>query len=67
MTHDPRVASGKGESAFFVLSDMLDNAPDQEQSLQNLLDTMATYANQGHVIGLYYVDQLEVTPWQQPL
>lgn len=64
---DPRVASGKARSGFFVLSDMLDNHPNQEQSLQNLLTSMSQYASQGNVIGLYYVDQLELAIWQKRL
>lgn len=64
---DPLVASGKAQSAVFVLSDMLDNAPDSAGSQQRLVQSIAAYGRQGHVIGLYYVDQLQVAPWRQYL
>ena len=64
---DPRVASGKARSGFFVLSDMMDNHHNREESLQKLLMTMSQYASQGNAIGLYYVDQLELANWKQRL
>jgi hypothetical protein len=67
VSSDPRVANGQAKSAIFVLSDMLDNAPDQAESLRKLLDSFSTYGKQRHVVGLYYVDQLLVAPWRQRL
>lgn len=64
---DVHVVNGKARSAFFVLSDMLDNAPDTEASRDKLLQALATYAKQGHIVGFYFVDQLEVAPWRQRL
>ncbi len=64
---DARVASGQARSAVFVLSDMLDNAPDSQESERRLVQSIAAYGQQGHVVGLYYVDQLLVARWRQQL
>ncbi len=64
---DVHVSNGKAKSAFFVLSDMLDNAPDTEASREKLVQALTAYGKQGHVVGFYFVDQFEVAPWRQRL
>lgn len=64
---EPRVANGKAHSGIFVLSDMDDNAPNRDQTLNDLQTSLAAYAKPTNVIGMYYVDQFAVAGWRQRL
>lgn len=65
---DPRVTSGQAQVGVFVLSDMLDNGPNPEESKQRLTTALSNLGRIDHsVVGLYYVDQLLVAEWRQQL
>ena len=63
----PAIASGKTRSAVFVLSDLLDTAPDPEKSKERLLKSFAAYGHAGGAVGLYWVDQSLVLEWRRQL
>lgn len=63
----PGVASGRTKSAIFVLSDMLENSPNPQESEQRLDSALATYGRRGGVFGIYYCDQLVLPAWRQRL
>ena len=50
------VAHGNAKTIALVLSDMLDNQPDNAASEQRLLDALTRYARRG-AIGFYFCDQ----------
>ena len=64
---EPSIASGNAKSAVFVLSDMVDNGPDTDQSKRKTADALMNYGKQGGVVGLYYVDQMLVPVWRRQL
>ncbi len=59
------VSTGKAKSATLILSDMMDNAPDSDQSEQRLIKAFTSYSNRSGAIGLYYCDQMELVKWRQ--
>jgi hypothetical protein len=61
---DAAVASGQAKPAVFVLSDMVDNGTNTIESERKLKQTLAAYAETGGVMGIYYVDQLQVAAWR---
>jgi hypothetical protein len=63
----PGVANDTTRSAVFVLSDMLDNFPDSEQSKQRLLRSLAAYSQSGGAVGLYWVDSSLLAEWRANL
>ncbi len=67
VARNPRIASGKAKSAVFVLSDMFDTSPDPAAAEQRLMQSLGDYSRAGGAVGLYYVDQSQVTNWQQKL
>ena len=67
ITSDPALASGKAQSAVFVLSDLLDNGANPNKSGQRVNLALAEYARKNGIVGLYYVDQELVLPWRQSL
>jgi hypothetical protein len=64
---EPGVVSGRTKSAIFVLSDMLDNSPNRQESEQRLKHALAAYGRLGGVFGIYYCDQLALPAWRQRL
>jgi hypothetical protein len=64
---DPIVASGKGKSAVFILSDMVDNSAGGSESHGQAVSALVEFAKRGGVIGLYYVDVRLCSPWNQAL
>jgi len=63
----PNISNRKAKSAIFVLSDMLDNAPNPKESERRLVTAFEDYGHLGGVVGMYYVDQLLVTTWSRHL
>jgi hypothetical protein len=57
--HTHSVAQGKAKTIALVLSDMLDNHPDQDASEQQFLDALTRYARRG-AIAFYFVDQYKM-------
>lgn len=64
---DPKVVSGQAQVGVFVLSDMLDNGPNPEESKQRLTTALSGLGRIDCVVGMYYVDQLLVAEWRQQL
>lgn len=64
---DPSVQSGKAKTALFVLSDMLENGPHMEESIERLRGALAAYGKRGGVVGLYYVNSDLVSCWRSEL
>ena len=58
------IRDGKAKSAVLILSDFLENGPDQEKEAKRLLDDLVAYDKLGGVAGMYYVDQLEYGKWR---
>lgn len=63
----PGVASGKSHSAVFVLSDMLENSANPQQSKDRALRALATYARHRGVVGMYWVEHGLVPEWRAQL
>ena len=63
----PGVQSGKTKSALFVLSDMIDNAPEPEKSKERLLQALAAYGRAGGGVAFLWVDSSLVLPWRTHL
>jgi hypothetical protein len=59
--------TGKGKSAIFVMSDMIDTDPAGMQAKEKALKALSDYAKAGGVIGLYFVDQLICHDWHDHL
>jgi hypothetical protein len=62
-----RIASirdGKAKSAMLILSDFLENGPDQEKEAKRLLADLVAHDKLGGVGGMYYLDQLEYGKWR---
>lgn len=64
---EPAVASGKGKSAVFILSDMIDNSPNSAQSQERALKALGELGQKHGVIGLYYVDVRLCSTWRELL
>src|SRR5262249_15526281 len=67
---DPIATSGKGKSAVFILSDMVDKAPggaDARERAVNALGHVGEVGEDGGVIGLYYVDVRLCSQWARIL
>lgn len=67
MNSDPALTNNNAKSAVFVLSDLLDNGLNPEQSGPRVSKALAEYASKNGVVGMYYVDQELVLPWRQTL
>lgn len=63
----PGIAEGKTRSALFVLSDMLDNAPEPEKSRDRLLKALTVYGQRDVAVGFYWVHHPLVLPWRTDL
>lgn len=50
------LAHGNAKTVALILSDMVDNQPDQQASDQRLIDALTRYARRG-AIGFYFCDQ----------
>lgn len=60
LSSDPDVVSGKAKSAVLVLSDMLDNDPNQYAARERLKRALAEYGKRDGIVGCYFVDQTVV-------
>ena len=54
------VARGKAKTISLILSDMLDNHPDQDASEKRFIDALARYASRG-AIAFYFCDQAKLS------
>jgi hypothetical protein len=64
---DPIVSSGKGKSAVFILSDMVDNGSGAVEGREKAIRALAEVGKSGGVVGLYYVDVRHCSLWNQLL
>ena len=64
---DPIVASGRGKSAVFVLSDMADNSENSGKKRQQAVDALAEVGKNRGIVGLYFVDVRLCPTWQRLL
>lgn len=64
---EPAVASGKGKSAVFILSDMIDSSPDRDEAQERALKALGELGRKHGVIGLYYVDVRLCSTWRSLL
>jgi hypothetical protein len=64
---DPVIASGKGKSAVFVLSDMIDNRGSDSTARDRAVSALAKIGKAGGSVGLYYVDVERCALWEQLL
>lgn len=64
---DPIVAGGKGKSAVFILSDMVDTAPDGFRAQRLAADALAKVGKNHGVVGMYFVDVKLCHQWRHLL
>lgn len=64
---EPGIADGRVKASLFILSDMLDGAPEPEKSRQVAVDGLSRFGEAGGTVGIYYCDQSQVADWRKIL
>jgi hypothetical protein len=64
---DPVMVRGKGKAAVFVISDMIDNTPDNAARRARAVNALTQVGKRGGVVALFFVDVQLCAPWGQLL
>lgn len=67
LNRDASIVSGKANSAICVLSDMADNDPNGAAAGVRLVTALQEYGSKNGVVGMWYVDDSLVAPWEEIL